>query len=174
MRNPNALLSASALLLLGMAAPALAQTVSRGPYLQQGSNSQIIVRWRTSTATNSRVQYGLSATGPWTNVDNASSVTDHVVTITGLTANTKYFYSVGSTAATLSGPDANTFFVTAPTPGVAKKTRVWVLGDSGTNNSSQQAVRNAYYSFTGTTHTDLWLMLGDNAYTSGTDAEFQN
>jgi hypothetical protein len=174
MRNPEALLSATAVLLFALAAPAAAQTVSRGPYLQQGSNSQVIVRWRTSTATDSRVRYGLSTTGPWTNVDDSASVTDHIVKITGLTADTKYFYSVGSTSAVLSGPDANTFFVTAPTPGVAKKTRVWVLGDSGTNNSSQQAVRNAYYSFTGSTHTDLWLMLGDNAYTSGTDAEFQN
>ncbi len=36
------------------------------------------------------------------------------------------------------------------------------------------AVRNAYLNFTGTRHTDLWLMLGDNAYESGTDLEYQN
>jgi hypothetical protein len=34
-------------------------------------------------------------------------------------------------------------------------------------------VRNAYYNFTGAIHTNLWLMLGDNAYQSGTDSEFQ-
>ena len=39
-----------------------------------------------------------------------------------------------------------------------------MIGDAGTGNSSQTAVRDAYYTFTGTRHTDLWLMLGDNAY----------
>jgi hypothetical protein len=48
-----------------------------------------------------------------------------------------------------------------------------VLGDSGTANANAQAVRNAYLSFTGTTHTNLWLMLGDNAYESGLDSEYQ-
>jgi hypothetical protein len=34
-------------------------------------------------------------------------------------------------------------------------------------------VRDAYHAWTGVTHTDLWLMLGDNAYANGTDAEYQ-
>ena len=36
-----------------------------------------------------------------------------------------------------------------------------------------QAVRDAYYAFSGDTHVDLWLMLGDNAYNNGTDPEYQ-
>jgi hypothetical protein len=35
-------------------------------------------------------------------------------------------------------------------------------------------VRDAYYSFTGSRETDLWILLGDNAYTDGTDAEYQD
>src|SRR6185369_9153492 len=50
---------------------------------------------------------------------------------------------------------------------------VWVLGDSGTANGDAAAVRDAYYNFAGTRPTDLWLMLGDNAYPNGTDAEYQ-
>ena len=34
-------------------------------------------------------------------------------------------------------------------------------------------MRNAYLNFTGTTHTNLWLMFGDNAYENGTDSEYQ-
>ncbi len=34
-------------------------------------------------------------------------------------------------------------------------------------------MRDAYLGFTGSVRTDLWLMLGDNAYPSGTDAEYQ-
>jgi len=47
------------------------------------------------------------------------------------------------------------------------------LGDAGTANADQIAVREAYYNFTGATPTDLWVMLGDNAYGSGTDNEYQ-
>jgi len=34
-------------------------------------------------------------------------------------------------------------------------------------------VRDAYELVHGATHTNLWLMLADNAYQDGTDAEFQ-
>ncbi|UUZ46600.1 hypothetical protein LP420_22025 [Massilia sp. B-10] len=43
---------------------ALAATVVRGPYLQSASSDSITVRWRTDTATDSRVQYGTSAKQP--------------------------------------------------------------------------------------------------------------
>jgi hypothetical protein len=73
----------------------------------------------------------------------------------------------------MAGDDANHLFVTSPPVGSATRTRVWVLGDSGTASTNAGAVRDAYYSFTGSTHTNLWLMLGDNAYTSGTDTQYQ-
>jgi hypothetical protein len=148
--------------------------VSRGPYLQNGSATAVSVRWRTSTANNSRVRYGTTQGSLTSFVDNATSTVEHEVRLTGLSANTRYYYSVGTTTATLAGNDANHFFVTAPTPGTTKATRIWVLGDAGTGNSSQAAVRDAYYTFTGTRHTDLWLMLGDNAYSTSTDAEMQS
>src|SRR5229473_1049442 len=43
----------------------------------------------------------------------------------------------------------------------------------GTRKPEQKRVRDAYYRFTGDRRTDLWLMLGDNAYNAGTDAEYQ-
>ena len=51
--------------------------------------------------------------------------------------------------------------------------RVWVLGDSGTAHMNADAVRDAYLAFTGTRYTDVWLMLGDNAYPIGTDDDYQ-
>jgi hypothetical protein len=50
---------------------------------------------------------------------------------------------------------------------------VWVLGDAGTANRNQAAVRDAFLKWTGPRTPDLWLMLGDNAYGTGTDAEYQ-
>ncbi len=161
--------------ILAWALPASAQTLTRGPYLQQGNQSSIVVRWRTSTATNSRVRIGTTFVNPLpTIIDDTASTTEHIVTLTGLNPDTQYFYSAGSTSITLAGPDTNHFFVTSPIPGTAKPTRIWVLGDSGTGSTNQTAVRDAYTSFTGTRHTDLWLMLGDNVYSTGTDAEYQS
>ncbi|HKU77455.1 MAG TPA: fibronectin type III domain-containing protein [Pyrinomonadaceae bacterium] len=148
-------------------------SVTRGPYLQIGTPNSTIVRWRTNVATNSRVSVGTTHGSLTTNTDDASLTTEHEVIVSNLSPATKYFYSVGSTTQTLAGNDANHYFVTAPVAGSTAQTRIWVLGDSGTANASAQAVRNAYLNFTGATHTNLWLMLGDNAYENGTDSEYQ-
>jgi acid phosphatase type 7 len=108
----------------------------------------------------------------FTNNDVAPAI-DHTVTLTNLGANTKYFYSVGSLATPLAGEDANHYFITSPLPGTMKNTRIWVLGDAGTATADQVNVRDAYETFTGSRPTDLWLMLGDNAYESGLDSEYQ-
>lgn len=147
--------------------------VTRGPYLQMNTPTSLTVRWRTDVATNSRVSYGSSPATLTQNADDATSTTEHVVTIAGLSPNQTYYYSVGSTTSTLVGADANHFFKTSPVAGTAAPTRVWVLGDAGTANASQTGVRNAYYTFTGSTYTNLILMLGDNAYNNGTDTEYQ-
>ena len=148
-------------------------SVSRGPYLQIGTPTSSVVRWRTNVATNSRVSIGTTQGNLTSNFDNATLTTEHEVVVSGLSPATKYFYSVGSTTQTLAGDDSSHFFVTSPTAGTSSATRIWVLGDSGTANANAQAVRNAYLSFTGTAHTNLWLMLGDNAYENGTDVEYQ-
>jgi len=148
-----------------------AQTLTRGPYLQNGSTTAVTIRWRTSANAASVVRYGTSASNLNLSVSDTTPKTEHELRVTGLATNTQYFYAVETATATLaSGSDYN--FVTAPTG--AQPTRIWVLGDPGTASSSQTAVRNAYYTFTGTRRTDLWLMLGDNAYADGTDAQYQS
>ena len=117
-----------------------AANLTRGPYLQIGTPTSVVVRWRTDVATNSRVRYGLAPGSLTSTSDNVTSATEHVVTVSGLLPNTTYYYSTGSTTEThSSGPDH--FFLTAPSSG--KPTRVWILGDSGTANSNVLAVRDA-------------------------------
>lgn len=147
--------------------------VTRGPYLQSGTPSSVRVRWRTSKGTDSRVRYGATAANLDLIADDAAITTEHEIQLTGLSAATTYFYSIGTTAGALAG-DASYFFVTTPTSNTTALTRIWVLGDSGTANSNAAAVRDAYAAFTGAVHTNLWLMLGDNAYVDGTDAEYQH
>ncbi|HEX5875607.1 MAG TPA: fibronectin type III domain-containing protein, partial [Pyrinomonadaceae bacterium] len=148
-------------------------SVTRGPYLQLGTPTSTVVRWRTNIPTDSRVRFGTTQGSLISNVDSSTQTTEHEVLLSGLSAGTKYFYSVGTTTQALAGNDSNHFFVTSPTPGSSIATRIWVLGDSGTADGNAQAVRNAYFSFTGATPTNLWLMLGDNAYETGTDSEYQ-
>jgi hypothetical protein len=148
-------------------------TLTRGPYLQSGTPTSVIVRWRSNIATNTTVKYGLSAGSLTSTASNASAVTEHEIKLTGLTANTKYFYSIGSSTQTLQG-DANNFFVTAPVVGTEKKTNVWVTGDCGNNSTNQANVRNRYATYMGSNYTDLWLLLGDNAYDAGQDTEYQS
>jgi hypothetical protein len=171
--KPPAFASAALLGAL-LLAPCLASaaTLTRGPYLQMGNDSAMTLRWRSDTATNSRVKVGTDPANLNLTFDDAASTTEHVLRVTGLAANTKYYYSVGSTTQTLIG-DTSTYFETAPVPGSQTPVRVWVIGDAGTGSSSQTAVRDAYANYTGSTYTDLWLQLGDNAYSSGTDAEYQ-
>lgn len=147
--------------------------VTRGPYLQNGSATNVTIRWRSDVATSSAVYFGLNQS----NLDRAvvlpGVIFDHEVRLSELLPDTQYFYAFGSSSTNLLGGDMNHYFVTAPIPGTPKPTRIWVLGDSGTASSEQVSVRDAYENFAGARHTDLWLMLGDNAYDTGTDAEYQ-
>ena len=146
--------------------------VTRGPYLQTGTTNSVIVRWRTDVATNSVVRFGGSATNLDQLITDASFTTEHIVTVSNLQADAKYFYSIGAGTNTLAG-GTDHFFVTAPPLGTAKPLRLWVLGDSGTANASARAVRDAYLNVASNAPADLWLMLGDNAYNSGLDSEYQ-
>lgn len=148
-------------------------TVTRGPYLQTGTPVSAIVRWRTDLSTGSRVRYGLTPDSLSGIADGAAG-TEHVVNVTGLVPSTTYYYSVGTAIETLAGGDAAHVFRTHPVAGSPGPSRVWVIGDSGTANASARAVRDAYLSFTESRATDVWLMLGDNAYSNGTDPEYQN
>ena len=145
----------------------------RGPYLQSGTPSSVVVRWRTDMATDSRVRYGPSPESLGGTGEDSTAVTEHEVVLSGLSPATRYCYSVGSASQTLSGGDEAHCFVTTPNPGASGPIRIWAFGDAGFADDAQRSVRDAYLAFTGGRRTDVWLMLGDNAYFDGTDAEYQ-
>ena len=146
--------------------------ITRGPYLQLGTPDSILIRWRTNLPTTSAVQFGLNAEAMTNNITASQVVTEHVIAINNLVPETTYFYTVGAITQTLTSPNANHYFVTAPPVGQRTPTRIWVLGDSGYAPTAQR-VRDAYYRYTGNRRTDVMLMVGDNAYPYGTDEEFQ-
>ena len=143
---------------------------TRGPYLQQGTPNSIVVRWRTQRPTDSQVRYGTNVAALNLGAADGAVTTEHSVKLTELSPDTRYYYTIGAADTEVAG-GSDFSFVTAPTN--AKPTRIWVIGDAGTQNANQRAVRDAYHAFAGTRDTDLWLMLGDNAYGAGFDYEYQ-
>ncbi|MDF1810391.1 MAG: metallophosphoesterase family protein [Phycisphaerales bacterium] len=145
----------------------------RGPYLQLGTSSSIVLRWRTDLETDSRVEFGLSPGNLTSVVHDPNLTEDHIVTLDSLDPETVYYYSIGSSALTLAGDDGDHYFATAPSPGADRAVRVWVLGDSGLGNDSAREVRDSFLEYSPDSDADVWLMLGDNAYVSGTDLDHQ-
>ena len=158
-------------------APLFAQKIIRGPYLQQGTPESVVVRWRTDVPTDTAVKFGLNPANLDREAKTKWKTSEHVMILEGLTPSTKYHYAIGNAEKTLLA-DADTHFITSPPHGTRQPIRTWVIGDAGTasakgNEGLQAKVRDAYYKFTGDRPTDLWLMLGDNAYSTGTDVEHQ-
>lgn len=147
--------------------------VTRGPYLQQVSDRGLIIRWRTSRPGIGVVRYGKHPDMLTESASEEQATTEHSVSIGGLAASSTWYYSVGDSAGALAGGDESFRFTTSPPPGKAVDSRIWILGDCGTANNDQHAVRDAFHQFTAGRIPDLLLLLGDNAYNFGTDAEYQ-
>ena len=152
----------------------IGETIERGPYLQSATDSSMVIRWRSLLQTDSEVKYGIHPDSLSQSAYVDTATYDHEVQITGLSAATVYYYSIGNGSAQFIGGDSSHFFKTSPVPGTEPPLRFWVLGDCGTADSNAEAVRDAYYSYADSNHTDGIIMLGDNAYNSGTDSEYQD
>ncbi len=86
-------------------------TITSPPTVTGITESTATIAWSTDEPGNSRVQYG-TARAAWDNYplsqNNASMVTDHVVTLSGLDPSTPYFFRVGSTDMLGNGPTVST------------------------------------------------------------------
>jgi acid phosphatase type 7 len=151
------------------------QTLTRHPYLQKGATNQMTIRWRTDVACLGKVNYGITQTNLNQNISEIVATTDHCLTLTGLTPETRYFYNI-ATGSTIFQGNADNFFHTFPPEGSGKKRRFWVISDEGTGDYNQKKVRDTFAQYlvkNKITYIDGWLTLGDNVYQSGTEAEFQ-
>ena len=148
--------------------------LTRGPYMNMAIQNSIVIRWRTNIATNTVVNYGTTSTSLTKSYFDSNLTTEHIATLTGLTTNTLYYYSIGTSTQILQG-NASNYFKTMPTAGtITQKIRILAMGDMGNNSANQTAVRDAWLTFNGSNYTNAWILLGDNAYSSGTDAEYQS
>ncbi|MGB0167121.1 MAG: metallophosphoesterase, partial [Luteibaculum sp.] len=147
--------------------------LSRAPYLQKLAADQVTVRWRSFSPGTGVVRYGTSPENLDQSVEGEAPIaTDHEVVLHDLQPNTKYYYQV-LVGGTEIGNKELQYFTTAPAPGSNKELHFWVIGDAGTGNATQQAVLQSYLDFQDRNEPELTLMLGDNAYVTGLDAEYQ-
>lgn len=154
----------------------IAQTIVRGPYLQQPTAEGITIRWRTDIPTDSRVLYYSPDSSQLFSQVNSSLTTEHIITLTQLPAGTKYFYEVGTSRRILS-QSRNQHFATSPLASNKQPVRFWAMGDFGASSTAkyaqnQQAVRDQFLAHKNGA-VDLWVWMGDNAYCCGTDQEYQ-
>lgn len=141
-------------------------------YLQQITQNSVIVKWRNGTTVLKSVNYGTDVNALNQSLSGVVSGNNMEAYISNLSPDTTYYYAFDSTTGT-----AQQSFRTAPVTGQLPadgSTRVWIIGDSGTADSNVKALRDGYYAFNdGVKQADVWLMLGDNAYSDGTDASYQ-
>ena len=149
------------------------QTLTRGPYLQSPTESTIVIKWRTSANTNSKVRFGTDSLNLSQTLTLSNSTKEHTVKLSNLSPSTTYYYSVGNNATSFTSPSARFRFKTNPIPGSEVPTRVWAIGDFGKGNAEQVAVKNSYMQYDDSSNTDVWIWLGDNVYNDGTDQEYQ-
>ena len=147
-------------------------TLIRGPYLQVATSDGMTIRWRTNVYDRSVVHYGLSPDRLDQHVADSALSYDHIVRISGLKPLTKYYYAIGNLREVLEG-DENNYFYTLPEKGSETLIRVAGFGDCGNNSINQRKVRDAMIGYLGDHYMNAMLLLGDNAYSNGTDAEYQ-
>jgi immune inhibitor A len=112
-----------------MSATLVTPAIIKGPYLQNVTPSSVVVMWETSTASDSRVDYGLAAPDQ-SFVSDPALKTMHEVPLTGLQAGATYFYKVTSGGIASS----TNSFPTAPDTADAPF-RFVAYGDTRTNTT---------------------------------------
>ena len=147
-------------------------------YLQNASANAITLRWHSQSAYAATVRYGTDLQNLEQVVTEDSAVSDHHVRLQNLKPATRYYYQVHHNDTPVHAGNSYWFF-TAPETGVTEPVRIWITGDQGLANENQALMRDAMVTWTNLhgrnnrPNIDLWITTGDNAYRSGSVAQFK-
>ena len=169
----------------------------RRPYIQLATDHSMQVVWRTNGPSDAKVKFGLEpdkldqevAAGaiirrlhPKKAKQNAlhDSVPiethQYEATFSELKPGTTYYYGIFDGDTLLTEADETYRFKTHPVAGTAAPVLFWVVGDSGTGGRAQAQVHSAMRDHLTSLdrELDLYLHVGDMAYGSGTNKEFDD
>ncbi len=163
------------LLFTGFTSSVSAVTFTRRVFLQNVTTNSIEFRWVTDTHEQLVVKYGTTTSyGAQVVSDTVSGTggSNNHAKITGLSANTKYFYQVTTTGGTALTPagDANHYFRTSPPVGSTAPVTFAFWGDSGDSSSAQNDVAKWVFA----RKPDITFIAGDIAYGYTTDFNNNN
>ncbi|NOQ12872.1 MAG: hypothetical protein GQ583_00120 [Methyloprofundus sp.] len=166
----------------------------RAPYLQMSTSESVLIRWLTEDIQRGVVRFGENS-GHMTTIElESSATTNHSVKLSNLKPGTQYYYQTGKTGSFNPFEPEKHWFYTHPETVVA--TRVWVIGDSGKAGKTLNQVRDSALRWMkdnpllaaqpdrqSDTHSsydnnmpliNVWIALGDIAYRSGSNEQFQS
>ncbi len=141
---------------------ACAGVLPRDPYLQKVGPDTATVAFRLASDCAPTVRYGEGT--PSQSAASQAKGRVHAVVLTGLRPGTEYTYEVD--ACGMRTPVKR--FRTAPVPGT-RQVHFAAVGDFGTGGTDQKAVAADILA----RRPELFVALGDNAYSSGTESEIQ-
>ncbi|MDB4508388.1 metallophosphoesterase family protein [Akkermansiaceae bacterium] len=178
--------------------PAIAMAeFSRRPYIQMATENSMKLVWRTNGSMDAKVKFGLAP-----DKLNQEVAADQILkrlhpdqqkkdalhasvppeakqfeaSFTGLTPDTTYYYAILDGDELLTEADETYRFKTHPIAGTTAPVLFWVVGDSGTGGREQAQVHDAMRDHLNAIdrELDLYLHVGDMAYGSGTNKEFND
>ncbi len=153
------------------------QNITRGPYLQQPTETSIILRWRTNQPSISNIKYGTSKNSLNLSQTIDNQATEHIIKLQNLLPATKYFYQILAGDKIISSSE-NNYFKTAPSQNSTAPIYIWAGGDFADFSQeyykvNQTQVRDAYLKYSKNFEPDLWFWLGDAGYEGNRDVKLQ-
>lgn len=186
-----------ALVAIVASAEAGAQSGPERVFLQQVGSHSAVVKWRGGDAQQvcwarkmqqlKKVHWPLCSPGVETETGHMEA------TLGNLAPDQEFYYALGETGPNVATDPAQRFQTSPPVnrPPRDGNTHIWLIGDSGTATETQLkpplgdgvtpthpgealAVKQGFLDYNqGKEPVDLFLLLGDNAYLDGTDAQWQ-
>jgi phosphodiesterase/alkaline phosphatase D-like protein len=144
--------------------------VERMPYLQMQTTNSIVLKWQTPKKEIGCVTYTKNNTLYHDRkICDTRATKIHRIQIDNLKPDTSYNYSVLSDS--LEIDNSHRYFSTLSIKKDATQ-RILVFGDSGKRGKDQTKVYNEALGYLKNNKLNLWLLLGDNAYRSGTQEQY--
>jgi predicted phosphodiesterase len=144
--------------------------VPRAPYAVMQTQTSITIKWQSPEVEVGSLEYGFFYDSLNKKIKDKKKTKMHSTTISGLNECTKYYYKVNSNS--LDIDNKNRSFKTLCKNADSQK--IWVIGDSGKRGEDQTKVYEEMLKQIDNNFNklDMWLLLGDNAYRSGTQKQY--